>query len=58
MGCYNNCGNACTAGAMNACPTGNKSCVGGFGRVINVIVILIVLQFLTQLLCDTSCDIC
>jgi len=34
---------------------GKTSCVSGFSCIINLIILIIVLEFLTQLICDTTC---
>ena len=50
------CGNGC---GTAACGSGNMtgSCDGGgFSCVINLIIILIVLLFLTQLICGLNCE--
>ena len=57
MVCYNN----YTQPVMDnsnqncSCMCGNGK---GFSCIINLIIILVVLQFLSQLLCSTTCDIC
>ncbi len=45
---------------QNACASDNSFCGGGngFSCIINLIIILVVLQFLTQILCNTTCDMC
>lgn len=43
----------------NSNQSGGGLCAGNsFSCIINLIIILVVLQFLTQILCDNSCDIC
>lgn len=57
MGCNKN---YATAGASynNACDNTYGGCGSGFSCIINLIIILIVLQFLTQIICGLQCDQC
>ena len=52
-----NCGNGCagaTCAAYDNC--GGSSCNSGFSCVVNLIIILIVLQFLTQIISGLNCE--
>lgn len=58
MVCYNNynqpamdkkCSNNCSCGC------GSES---SLSCIINLIIIVVVLQFLSQIICSTSCDVC
>ena len=62
-GCNTNCGSGGNNGCSNVCNNGRVSgaydrgcgssgCNSGFSCVINLIIILIVLQFLTQIICE------
>ncbi|MEG1537535.1 MAG: hypothetical protein RR387_04555 [Clostridiales bacterium] len=54
MNCYSNCPPA--TNHMD-CMDNNSNCMGdGFSCIINLIIVLIVLQFLTQIICNTSCN--
>ena len=44
-----------TAGASCDCGCGNS---GGFSCIINLIIILIVLEFLSNIICGLDCQIC
>jgi len=60
MNCYPN-GYACAGAATQAQECDNNNSCGNnstWSCIINLIIILIVLQFLTQLLCNNSCDSC
>ena len=56
--CNNYVGGAATnqCGCVDSCNTG---CNGmGFSCIIDLIILLIVLQFLTQIICGLQCDDC
>lgn len=54
MGCFNNSNSVCN----NCNSESSDVCGGGFNCIINLIVILIILQFLTQILCGCNGDDC
>lgn len=59
MVCYNNYQPPMMDSYNHSAPS--NSCFGGgegFSCIINLIIILVVLQFLTSILCPTTCDIC
>ncbi len=57
MVCYNN--YAQPAAENNSCGGSILGCgEKGFSCIINLIIILVVLQFLTNILCSTTCDMC
>ena len=60
MVCYNAYSQPEMDNTQNACASNNGFCGGGnsFACIINLIIILVVLQFLTQILCNTTCDMC
>ncbi len=54
MNCYTNCTQ--TNNRMECADTG-CGCMGdGFSCIVNLIIVLIVLQFLTQIICSTRCE--
>jgi len=57
---YMNCnpsGYSAASPAATRCPT--SPCNSDvFGCIVNLIIIMVVLQFLTQILCSTTCDVC
>jgi|WetSurMetagenome_2_1015567.scaffolds.fasta_scaffold366723_3 hypothetical protein len=43
----------------SAATNGVSPCGGDiFGCIINLIIIMVVVQFLTSILCNTTCDVC
>lgn len=57
MACQGNYCNTRSAGAMNCqMDSCGSSCDSGFSRIVNLIIILVVLQFLTEIICGLSCD--
>lgn len=63
MNCYPNGYGCCQGTATAPAQTQECDCCSSGGKnawscIINLIIILIVLQFLSQLICNTSCDSC